>query len=313
MDPWAALRSRHSNLTGSIILPTVPVDIIPPIGSGTFGPGSLILVRATDIVIPGTAHWQFVIYGGPTFEQPLITMQTNPPAQFQASFELFQPGGAISQTTSGWSFTNGEQVRAVARLLDGAVTIAQDTYDTTWYTDSNIGLQIQQAGRIQGGGTGGFTEDDRATLVQANVASQVGLDPIGIGQIIASVANAIERPPLFFTCAQAYSEPLTGRGTLEANWLSTNPLIQGLTWLWQDVPPGAGRRDGFVTRYTSRVLQLVAAYQLDHNLGITVWGEVVEYSVDNVLWIFERPLPSFIGYDIAPGFSVRFAVVNVCL
>ena len=86
-----------------------------------------------------------------------------------------------------------------------------------------------------------------------------------------------------------------------------------MTWLFTTIPPGTGRRNGFVTTFSGRTLQLVAEYQLNHDSGPVIWGEITEWSVDNVVWQWRSLMPSAIGFDLSPGFVMQVQFLELCI
>jgi len=211
----------------------------------------------------------------------------------QSSSELF----AVADATT--VFYN-------VRLVSGVTVLDTGQISVQWSNTEGQSQQIFRTTSILNAKPtgGGLTPAQATELTQSNLSSQLAISGPAIGQFLANVANAFVNPALFFVCPVAGPAALTGTGTLVPITTTLPTVLVGMMWTFSTVPPGVGRFNGFVTQYAQRALQLVARYQLNHNVGPIVNGEITDWVVDDTPWFFQRLFPSVIGYAVTPGFVV---------
>jgi len=89
-------------------------------------------------------------------------------------------------------------------------------------------------------------------------------------------------------------------------------MITGLYWVFRAPPAGWGRSVKFITTYNPPPLQLVPQYQLDHNAGALVREGIQDFDTDRLYWNFPRALPTNIGYNLLPGWSMDVWWLQIC-
>lgn len=252
----------------------MPITIFPP-ANGLLGPGCVVS-GGTNILDEVTQdwHWQLELRLQDALETLIFYTTRTATAGRDFTVELgavsntLQQGGSLSSV----AVPENTDIRVVARLFDPANVERESLSIPTKYS-AQAGIHITQLDKATQV-TGGFTATDRTEAAETQLAATIPLTGTGLATFIAQAANALQNPGYFFTCVTQQEQPLTGQGTLTPPERPIHNLVLGLTWFFNRVPPGAGRRNGFVPVYSGRVLQLVAAYQLNHNTGSFIHGEV---------------------------------------
>lgn len=286
------------------------VEITQPAEGGNFGPGVSISITESDPgPFPDTDVWRIELYSGPVFET-LERTASLPfvPGSFNfewlnqsAFFDIAYTGGESGRLTTGSS------VRIVARHQNSVgLVLGQDSATFVWQSDVGIGWQNATTQELIGGsaGGGGFTAEDRTTI-EATEQQTLSSFPsntiggadliLGLGDLVSHIGTQLIVP----TDCQS----LTGRGSLSRPRPGLDINAYGLTWFFDFIPPGFGRRDGAVEEWHERILQLV---RVDTDRGNNDYlGEVFDIHTEGGRIVWGFGIPKQILYDVTPGCIVR--------
>lgn len=286
----------------------MPVEITAPQEGGNFGPGVNLEFRETGGgPFPETDQWQLELLSGPTHEvhERYGTLPFTPfPVAMQWLDVLSTLSTVWEQGESG-RLTTGQGGRLIVRHLDqNGLVLGQDSVDIIWQETVGTGEQVYEVSTQLGGGTGGFTEDDRAVAEQTLSNSQLAF-PLTLPDVGAIVRSAGEMlgnlaPSLLFA---SDCQILTGRGSLTRPGGPFPVNAYGVQWFLEVVPPELGRRDGVLVEYDERILQLVVV-QRDIT-SVEFPGAVIDVNTDGGRYVWGLTLPSRILYDVTPGCEVR--------
>jgi len=288
----------------------VAVEITQPADGGNFGPGvSLSISENAPGPFPPEDIWRIELYGGPTFEQLERVAQfpfVPGPLTFEwlnqsAFFDVVYTGGETGRLTTGSS------VRIIARHQNAAGTdVGFDSATFVWQEGVGLGWQEKTTQDLVGGGTGGggFTAEDRTTIeaTEQQTLSEFPANAGGAADLILGIGEQIEKIGQWLI-VPTDCQSLTGRGELTRPAGALNIDAYGLTWFFDSIPAGFGRRDGAVEEWHERILQLV---RIDADRGNNEYlSEVFDIRTEGGRIVWGLGLPRRILYDITPGCVVR--------
>ena len=123
---------------------------------------------------------------------------------------------------------------------------------------------------------------------------------LGLGTPIGSLL-AHPDPNLLHAANEEFV--ISGQGTLTPPGPLGYGNVYGIRWTATTVPSGAGFRDGIIPSYTQRLVQWVLWYPDVGDLELYA-QEVAEFRLRQYTWLWERPFPNTIQYDVLPGFEL---------
>jgi hypothetical protein len=154
-------------------------------------------------------------------------------------------------------------------------------------------------------GTGGFSATDRATLASVLGAVTTSWAPGGPSN---GLVDFLAHPTLNFLRTQRIDPPSSGKGRLIRPGLPGEDFgvwAYGLVWTITQLPIGIGKVDGNPLTWRPRILQLTTIHTLGDG---TDWiTEEAEFSINQFIWRWTEPMPTYIDYAIVPGGTVQFS------
>jgi len=156
-----------------------------------------------------------------------------------------------------------------------------------------------------GGGTGGFSATDRTNLLATLAAVTTSW---GSGGALNGLIDFISHPTLNLVQPTRIDPPRQGKGRLIRPGLPGQDFgvnAFGLVWTITQLPDGIGKIDGNPLTWRPRILQLSTIHTLADG---TDWiTEEQSFSINQFVWRWTEPIPTYVDYAIVPGGTVQFS------
>jgi hypothetical protein len=292
------------------------MTVVPVGPHGFVGPGIPVNLGVQGIPIPGSSFWELTCSVDPEGLQRVFRIQR--PTQ-GSSVATITPLNLSFQQTDSLSVIPqaGDQVHYIARLMDGTTQLASLNITAEYQVDPGLGQQAFEIGQVLNAKpTGGLTQPQADQLLLASQSKAAASMAIGVGPLIgyaASVVSQLDQVPYYFLCSVDATDDVQGEGELAVPTLARPSYTAGISWSILHFPPGTGQQIGAAVEFQGRMLQTVTRYRLHANQGPILDGDIRDWNVHNLIYLFDPPLPSFLAYHIRPGVHVKFFWLQVCL
>lgn len=279
------------------------LTIRSPYPGGPIGPGIRSDTQSINEDVPSGSAWaiEVVDFFGPP-EQVSLRHQFPATAGVPVApyFLLGDPAaGTLTFPSLAVRAVQGDEVDYRIRLISGSTGLTIDEATTPGVWDPSWAFRLP----AQGGGTGGFTDADRAELVLVKSAvyrDEGTLTPGGL-PLISQAIDLVRGPPMSIL-RRGTSQPLSGRGVLAPLRDGNGAITFGASWSWFTIPAGFGAADGQLAEYYNRMAQFLVVREAgDDSLYI---DEVVDSHAEGGFLQWKFPSPTEVRYDIAPGLTL---------
>lgn len=278
------------------------IQIFSPFAGSPIGPGVLVWWNVISIPdVPVGSHWTIEVFDRPASNEVPFGRYTFPaesPVPSARSFMFGDP--AIPQMPTVGQRVDAEEASDVdlrIRLLNPNATQVLDEliYPALW-TASHQYLLFPKIGS----GTGTVAADVAKILAAVTTSW-------GSGGALNSLIDFVAHPTLNLVQPTRIDPPRTGKGRLIRPGIPGQDFgvnAFGLTWTITQLPEGIGKIDGNPLTWRPRILQLTTIHTLADG---TEWiTEEATMSINQFVWRWSEPLPTYIDYAIVPGGTIQF-------
>lgn len=269
---------------GGFIGPGMQVNVVST-AFGPFPPGATLSINVFQTggeTLCG--KWSFPINTNVVF--PVLDLDSLNPGPYRA---IVPEGGNVTLTTTITS--------------DLGVFDTGTTTGLTWHTEGQIQNLLKELNEAVT--TGGFSTEDRATLVASNEAvtmSFPGLPAFPLSSLL-QLFGPLAKPPVGFLTRELIGD-YSGNVTFTRPSGPVGVDAFGLTWEVLTYGGGIGLDTGVPVRFETRLLD-VQVQHTDHDGHLFV-SHADEFDFSNWYLFFDPAFPTQVDVAIGPSVEIRF-------